>query len=94
MEAFAVKVQNFARVNLKAEFGGALEFLNIRTYRLGEGVFEGFLTATGSATEFTLGVNFWNQYGRLLYNAAAGQPYYNASSGKQILRRVPSVLNE
>lgn len=81
METFAAKVQNFTRANPKAKFEGPgpLEILNTWTYQLGQGAIEGLLTATASATEFTSGVNFWNQYGRLFYNAAAGQPRYNAS---------------
>lgn len=59
--------------------------------RLGQwsGAIEGLLTATDSATEFASGVNFWNQYGRLLYNSAVGQPHYNTSllkGTKPILR--------
>lgn len=89
METFAAKVQNFTRTNPKTKFKGPLEFLNTWTYRLDRGDFEGLLMATGSATEFASGVNFWNQYGRLLYNAVVGQPRYNASllkGAKPILR--------
>lgn len=75
METFAAKVHNFTKANPKAKFKGPLEFLNTWTYELGEGL----LTATGSDTEFKSGVNFWNKYGRLLYNAGVGQPRYNAS---------------
>jgi len=84
METFAAKVQNFTKANPKARFNGPLEFLNTWTYQLGEAL----LTASGSDTEFTSGVNFWNKYGRLLYNAAAGQPRYNSS----LLRRAKHTL--
>jgi len=79
METFAAKVKNFTSAHPNAQFKGPLEFLNSWTYQLGESL----LTAPGSATEFTSGVRFWNQYGRLLYNATAGQPRYNASLVKR-----------
>lgn len=40
---------------------------------------EGYLTGIGAQTEFASGVQFWNQYGRLLYNASIGQLYYNGT---------------
>lgn len=89
METFASKVRNFTAARPDAKFRGPLDFLNTWTYELGEGPLEGTLTAPGSVTEFTSGVKFWNDYGRLLYNATAGQPRYNASlvkDSKPILR--------
>ena len=82
-ETFAAKIKNFTSTNPRAEFKGPLKFLKSWTYQLGEGALEGLLTAPGSATEFTSGVRFWTQYGRLLYNATAGQPRYNASLVKK-----------
>ena len=79
METFAGKVKNFTAANPGSQFKGPLAFLKSWTYQIGEGALEGLLTAPGSVTEFTSGVTFWNQYGRLLYNASAGQPRYNAS---------------
>jgi Histidine phosphatase superfamily (branch 2) len=73
------KIKNFTSAHPSAQFKGPLEFLNSWTYQLGEDL----LTAPGSSTEFTAGVRFWKQYGRLLYNATAGQPRYNASSVKR-----------
>lgn len=79
METFAAKLINFTAAHPEAEFKGPLSFLNTWSYELGQGPLEGTLTAPGSVTEFTSGVKFWNQYGRLLYNATAGQPRYNSS---------------
>jgi hypothetical protein len=39
----------------------------------------GLLTGIGAATEFSAGVDFWNRYGRTLYNASQAQLSYNAS---------------
>ena len=39
----------------------------------------GLLTGLGAATEFTSGVQFWNRYGRTLYNATVAQLQYNSS---------------
>lgn len=35
------------------------------------------LVPSGAAQDYTSGTSFWNTRGRLLYNASAGQPYYN-----------------
>ncbi|KAF7973522.1 hypothetical protein HWV62_14944 [Athelia sp. TMB] len=89
METFAAKLINFTTARPDATFTGPLDFLNTWSYELGQGPLEGTLTAPGSVTEFTSGVRFWNQYGRLLYNATAGQPRYNASlvgNTKPVLR--------
>jgi hypothetical protein len=39
----------------------------------------GLLTGLGAATEFSSSVQFWNRYGRTLYNATVAQLQYNAS---------------
>jgi hypothetical protein len=82
MEPFAAKVKNFTSAHPSAQFKGPLEFLNSWTYQVGQ-LGKSLLIGSGSVTEFTSGVRFWTQYGRLLYNATAGQPRYNASSVKR-----------
>jgi hypothetical protein len=74
-ENFAAKVLNFTTANANAGFTGPLAFLNTYKYQMGES----YLTGIGATTEFSSGVQFWNRYGRLLYNATAGQLAYNAS---------------
>ncbi|KAI5476528.1 hypothetical protein MNV49_007538 [Pseudohyphozyma bogoriensis] len=56
-------------------FFGPLDFLNDYTYQLGFSL----LLPTGSAGEYQSATDFWNTRGRLLFNASAGQPYYNAT---------------
>ncbi|KIW02731.1 uncharacterized protein PV09_06165 [Verruconis gallopava] len=74
-ENFAQKVLNFTSLNANSSFSGPLAFLNTYKYQMGEG----YLTGIGAATEFSSGVQFWNTYGRLLYNATKGQVTYNSS---------------
>jgi hypothetical protein len=74
-EAFAKKLANFTASNPSKQFTGPLTFLNKYTYLISESL----LTGLGASTEFQAGVTFWNRYGRLLYNATAGQVAYNAS---------------
>ncbi|KAF7191443.1 3-phytase A [Pseudocercospora fuligena] len=74
-ERFAQKVHNFTQAHAGAKFSGPLAFLNTYTYRMGES----YLTNIGASTEFASGVQFWNRYGRILYNATVGQVQYNAS---------------
>ncbi|KAI9822640.1 MAG: hypothetical protein M1827_000359 [Pycnora praestabilis] len=75
-ERFASKVMNFtSAANLSGSFFGPLTFLNTYKYIMGES----YLTGLGAATEFLAGVNFWNNFGRTLYNATTGQVSYNAS---------------
>ncbi|CAK7264996.1 hypothetical protein SEPCBS57363_001356 [Sporothrix epigloea] len=69
---FAAKVAAVKQPN----FSGPLAFLNSYEYLMSES----YLTGIGASTEFGLGVNFWNRYGRLLYNATAGQVAFNATS--------------
>ncbi|KAG9651339.1 3-phytase, partial [Aureobasidium melanogenum] len=71
-EAFAQKVVDF-RANHSSSFSGPLSFLNSYKYQMNES----YLTGIGARTEFSLGVDFWNRYGRILYNASAGQVSYN-----------------
>ncbi len=73
--AFAAKVTD-AQANSTDKFTGPLAFLNGYRYTLGQS----YLTGVGATTEFALGANFWNRYGRLLYNASVGQTAFNASS--------------
>jgi hypothetical protein len=72
-ERFAEKVANHTEQG--AGFTGPLDFLNSYRYQLGND----YLTGIGATTEFASGVSFWNQYGRILYNATLGQLQYNAT---------------
>ncbi|KAH8894638.1 histidine phosphatase [Thozetella sp. PMI_491] len=74
-EAFAAKVLNWTTTNPSKSFAGPLAFLNTYKYIMGES----YLTGIGAVTEFASGVDFWNRYGRILFNATAGQVAYNAS---------------
>jgi hypothetical protein len=69
-EHFAAKVANATK-----GFSGPLSFLNSYQYIMTES----YLTGIGATTEFAAGAQFWNRYGRTLYNATAGQVAYNAS---------------
>ncbi|KAF2719221.1 phosphoglycerate mutase-like protein [Polychaeton citri CBS 116435] len=71
-ERLAEKVSNFTSANPGAKFSGPLAFLNSYRYNLGAS----YLTGLGASTEFMSGVQFWNRYGRILYNASEEQLYY------------------
>ncbi|CAD0107756.1 unnamed protein product [Aureobasidium uvarum] len=73
-EGFAQKLVDF-RANSSSSFSGPLSFLNSYKYQMNES----YLTGIGANTEFTRGVDFWNRYGRILYNASAGQVSYNVN---------------
>lgn len=82
-ENFAAKVFNFTQGGIKTGFTGPLAFLNTYRYIMGES----YLTGLGAAVEFQSGVQFWNRYGRTLYNATKGQLAYNATGrAKPVLR--------
>jgi hypothetical protein len=68
--------------SVTGNYTGPLSFFNTWTNQLGTDL----LLPQGTSMEYYSGVNFWVQYGRLLYNAAAGQNYYNASG--QIIPQV------
>ena len=70
-----MKVTNFTTANPASSFTGPLAFLSSYQYIMGES----YLTGLGASTEFMAGVQFWNRYGRTLYNASVGQVSYNAS---------------
>jgi hypothetical protein len=74
-EFFGGKVFNWTQANSSAQFTGPLTFLNSYQYQMGES----YLVGQGAAQLFQAGVAFWEQYGRVLYNASAGQLQYNAS---------------
>lgn len=74
-ENFADKVANWVQGNSSEEFTGPLSFLNTYQYLLGEGL----LVGRGAVQSFEAGASFWQRYGRILYNATAGQLAYNAS---------------
>lgn len=48
-----------------------------------------YLTGLGASTEFQAGVQFWNRYGRTLYNATVGQLAYNATAPNGSARPKP-----
>ena len=73
-ERFASKVLNYTRAG-QGSFTGPLAFLNSYHYEMSEG----YLTGLGASASFMAGVAFWNNYGRILYNASVGQLAYNAS---------------
>ncbi|CAD0083343.1 unnamed protein product [Aureobasidium vineae] len=73
-EGFAQKLVDF-RANSSSSFSGPLSFLNSYKYQMNES----YLTGIGANTEFARGVDFWNRYGRILYNASAGQVSYNVN---------------
>lgn len=83
---FATKVANFTSANKNASFTGPLAFLNTYQYVLSTSV----LTGIGAATEFQAGVSFWNNYGRVLYNATAGQLAFNSTTSPKPTLRTTS----
>jgi hypothetical protein len=73
-EAFADKLAEFkAAGNSSAIFSGPLSFLTSYVYQMNES----YLTGIGARTEFNLGVDFFNKFGRTVLNASAGQVNYN-----------------
>lgn len=82
-----MKVENFTKANPNASFTGPLAFLNTYEYQMGEG----YLTGIGAATEFSSGVQFWNYYGRTLYNATVAQLQYNGSYVNGTARPKPVI---
>ena len=84
-EDFGQKVTNFTSANPNASFTGPLAFLKTYQYIMGES----YLTGLGAATEFSSGLQFWNRYGRLLYNATKGQLAYNATFSNGTVRPKP-----
>ncbi|KHJ34156.1 putative repressible acid phosphatase [Erysiphe necator] len=75
INSFTQRISEFHSNNRsKKSFNGTLEFLNSwqNIFNSGE-----FLTGSGAASQFAAGVNFWNQYGRILYNAPSGQLAYD-----------------
>lgn len=84
-ERFAEKVANHTKRFPDEGFKGPLAFLNSYRYQLGND----YLTGKGAATEFQAGVSFWNQYGRILYDASLGQLQYNGSYSNGTRRPKP-----
>ncbi|CAF1002989.1 unnamed protein product [Adineta steineri] len=83
-------IQNFATKILSTNrnsFQGQLSFLKTWSLQLGEEL----LVPSGAADGYKSGVNFWNEYGRILYNAQPGQPYYNATNQIKPLVRTSNV---
>lgn len=80
---FAQKVANFTAAG--GSYSGPLAFLSSYSYELGSGL----LVESGAAQEFTAGTQAWTKYGRILYNASAGQNYYNATYNNGTARPKP-----
>ncbi|KAI5476531.1 hypothetical protein MNV49_007541 [Pseudohyphozyma bogoriensis] len=74
-ELFISKLLNISSMEGKNTFYGPLDFLNDYTYQLGLSL----LLPTGSSQEYQSATDFWNTRGRLLFNASAGEAYYNAT---------------
>ncbi|KAK4704915.1 hypothetical protein P7C70_g1287, partial [Phenoliferia sp. Uapishka_3] len=74
-EILVAKLLNISTTEGGAPFLGPLEFLNTYVYQLGLSL----LVPSGSAMEYQSAADFWNTRGRLLFNATAGQAYYNAT---------------
>ncbi|KAF2089293.1 histidine phosphatase [Saccharata proteae CBS 121410] len=70
--AFAYKIGNWTANS--SGFSGPLEFLNSYRYIMPE---TGLLTGLGAGVEMNAGIQFWNRYGRTLYNASLGQLTYS-----------------
>lgn len=60
------------------QFDGPLKFLNTWRNMLGGE----YLTGTGAMSEIGAGVEFWNTYGRMLYNSSRGQLSYRPEDVK------------
>jgi hypothetical protein len=80
IEKFTQNIYNASIAGQK--FDGALEFLNDWRNLLGGE----YLTGKGALAEIAAGVQTWNRYGRLLYNASAGQLSYRPEYEKPLLR--------
>jgi hypothetical protein len=76
---------NWTAANSTKKFTGPLTFLNSYEYQMGSS----YLTGLGASTEFMAGVQFWNRYGRTLYNASVAQLAYNASNPDGTARTKP-----
>lgn len=85
MERFTEKVMK--DFEDKKRFKGPLAFLNSWRNILGGE----YLTGTGAMAEMASGVQFWNMYGRLIYNASEGQlGYKHQGVDRRPLLRTPS----
>lgn len=78
IEKFTVKIKDALKDGGK--FHGPLRFLNTWRNTLGSE----FLTGIGAMAEIASGVQFWNTYGRILYNASQGQLGYLAGDAKEM----------
>ena len=82
MTTFATQV-----TALKGTFTGPLSYLNAWSLQLASGG----LLAEGVSNEFTSGTSFWTNYGRLLFNAAPNQPFYNGTGFNKPVLRSPDT---
>lgn len=85
IEKFTAKAVEIIKAGKR--FKGPLAFLNSWRNILGGE----YLTGTGAMAEIASGVQFWNLYGRLLYNASEGQLGYQPEDvDRRPLLRTPS----
>ena len=68
-------------------FTGPLKFLNTWSLQLGTDV----LVPNGAAMAYKSGVDFWNEYGRILYDSLPNQAYYNGSGRAKLLFRTTAI---
>ena len=68
-------------------FTGRLSFLNTWSLQTGSDL----LIPAGASLAYESGTNFWTRYGRLLYNAAPGQPSYVKTNQTNPLLRCNSL---
>ncbi|KAF2682005.1 phosphoglycerate mutase-like protein [Lentithecium fluviatile CBS 122367] len=77
IEIFTRKVSK--AIEAGKTFEGPLEFINTWRNMLGGEL----LTGTGAMAEIASGVQFWNTYGRALYNASSGQLGYRPDDAER-----------
>ena len=81
VQNFATKVANV--LNAGGKFTGPLDFLNTWSMQMGGEL----LVPNGAAMEYKSGVDFWNKYGRILYDAPPSQAYYNGTGKPKLFFR-------
>lgn len=85
-ERFSEKVSNFTSNVYAGGFTGPLDFLNTYSYEMTS---RGYLLGSGAVTEMAAGASFWSKYGRILYNATAGQLGYDSTFANGTTRPKP-----
>ncbi|CAF0885280.1 unnamed protein product [Adineta steineri] len=79
---FAAKIKEIVAIN-DLKYTGPLSFLNTWSLRFGLKS----LMPSGITMAYQSGVDFWNKYGRVLYNASPSQPYYSETERRKLLFR-------